>query len=47
MISVIVLVRMTRFWINIHHVRSKAKDWKTKLFLKSLEVMKPKDLDRI
>jgi len=40
------LVRTTRFWNNLHQVRSKSKDWKAKKF-KSLGAIKPKGLSRI
>jgi hypothetical protein len=38
---------MTRYWNNLHQVRSKQKYLKAKTILKSLEVRKPKALDRI
>ena len=38
------LIRTTRFWNNLHQVRSQSKDWKTKQF-KVLGTIKPKTLN--
>jgi hypothetical protein len=38
-------MRTTRFWNNLHQVRSKSKDRKAKLF-KVLGAIKPKDINR-
>ena len=36
----------TRFWNNLHHVRSKSRDWKAKYFI-VLGAIKPKGLNRM
>ena len=38
-------MRSTRFWNNLHQVRSKSKDWKAKKF-KVLGAIQPKGLKR-
>jgi hypothetical protein len=39
-------VRTTRFWTNLHQVRSKSKGWKANYF-NVLEAIKTKNLNRI
>jgi len=41
-----VIVIKTRFWNNLHQVRSESKDWKAKYF-KLLGAIKPMGINRI
>ena len=41
------LVRTAHFWTNFHQRRSISKDWKDKMFKKSVEAIHPKGLMRI